>query len=472
MRPARTSHLLRRKRRGQILLNAIVGLVLAACSVLAFLSLSDSDGSEDGDSGPILTHTVARDDFEVIVTETGDLESASNEEVRCEVKAQGGGGTTIIEIVEEGTIVKQDDVLVRFDSSAIELTLTQQEIVTATDEAGVIDAESELLKAEKALEEYRNGTFLVEKETLEGELFQAESFLKSTQDSLTHTERMFKKGYASKTQLEAEQLAVEMARKSAQVSKIKLRVLDEYTYSKMVGELEANVKKSRAVLKAAKHTLTLSEKRRDELLEQVAACEIKAPSDGQVVYANDTRRDIVIDEGVQIRQGQVVVRLPDPSQMQVDTKINDTKINKVSVGSTCEITLDVNPDLLIHGKLIHIEPFPGPRRWHGAPIEYGATVEIIDPPSSLRPGQRAKINIISDRRTEVLQVPVQTVIIENSQHYCVLKTNAGWNAQPVSVSANNDSFAVIDEGLTEGDQVALNPEVLWDEISDGLTVTD
>lgn len=457
-------------RRGQILVNVIAALVVAAGSVAAFLAFADSSQSSDSDSGPVLTHTVARGDFEVVVTETGDLESASNDEVRCEVKAQGGGGTTIIEIVEEGTIVKaNEDVLVRFDSSAIELNLTQQEIVVATDEAGVIDAESELLKAEKALEEYKNGTFPVEKETLEGELFQAESFLKSTQDSLTHTERIFKKGYASKTQLEAEQLAVAMARKSAEVSKIKLRVLDEYTYSKMVGEFEANVKKARAILKAAKHTLDLSQQRRDELLEQVAACEIKAPSDGQVVYANDSRRDIVIEEGVQIRQGQVVIRLPDPNQMQVDTKINDTKINKVEIGSLCEITLDVNPGLPVRGKLIHIEPFPYPRRWHGAPIEYGATVEIIDPPASLRPGQRAKVNIISDRKPDVLQIPVQSVMVEGEQHFCVLKTSAGWKAHQVVIGANNDSFAVVEEGLKEGDQVALNPELLWKDVSESAT---
>ncbi len=455
-------------RNGQILLNTVVGLIFAACSVLAFLSFSEADSSNDGDSGPVLTHTVARGDFEVVVTETGDLESASNDEVRCEVKAQGGGGTTIIEIVEEGTIVEQEDVLIRFDSSAIELSLTQQEIMVATDEAGVIDAESELLKAEKALEEYINGTFPVEKETLKGELFQAESFLKSTQDSLAHTARIFKKGYASKMQLEADQLAVEMARKAAEVSTIKLSVLDKYTYSKMVGEFEANVKKSRAMLKAAQHTLKLSQQRRDELLEQVAACEVKAPSDGQVVYANDSRRDIVIEEGVQIRQGQVVIRLPDPNQMQVDTKINDTKINKVQIGSLCEITLDVDPGLPVHGKLIHIEPFPYPRRWHGAPIEYGATVEIIDAASSLRPGQRAKVNIISDRKADVLQIPVQSVMVEGEHHFCVLKTSAGWKAHQVVVGANNDSFAVIEEGLQEGDQVALNPELLWKDVSESL----
>ena len=76
-----------------------------------------------GDSGPVvsalddaLTYSVTRLDFEAFVTETGDVASASNREVRCEVEARGAAGTTIIKIVEEGTSVQTGDFIVMFDS--------------------------------------------------------------------------------------------------------------------------------------------------------------------------------------------------------------------------------------------------------------------------------------------------------------------------------------------------------------------
>ena len=444
-------------------------IAVAICSGLGFVFTNRSVDSAAGpETGQVLSHSVLRSDFEYVVTETGDVESASNDEVRCQVKSVSGSSSTILDIVDEGVFVEQGDFLIQFDDAGLDQALTQQEIVVATDEATVIDTQSELAKAEKALIEYRNGIFSVERETLKGELFQAESFLKTVEDSLIHTQRIFKKGYASKTQLEADQLAVRMADKAARVSEIKLKVLEEYTFDRMISEYEADIAKQKAILKAAQNTLKLSQQRRDELADQLAKCRVAAPRDGQVVYANDYGRKIVIEEGVQVRQGQVVIRLPDPNQMQVDTKINDSKINRITVGSPCRIVLDVNPDLEIEGVLSSVEPFPYPRRWHGAPIEYGAVVELVDPPASLRPGQRAKVNIVAEQRKAVLQVPVQSVEVRDGRQFCVVRNTQGlWEIRPIVAGPNNDSFVVIESGLKEGEQVALNPERMWDDVTTG-----
>ena len=455
-----------RRHVGQVLLKVVI--VLVVCSALGFLFVRKSEETgADADASQVLVHTVQRGDFVSVVTETGDLESASNDEVRCEVKSVGGApGTTILKIVDEGTLVKKEEFLLQFDDAALQQSLTQQEIVVATDQAGVIEAQSELNKAVRALKEYKKGTFLVERETFEGELFQADVNLKSAQDSLAHTERMFRKGFVSRLQLEAEQKAVEVANKAVKVAGIKLNVLKEFTLEKMVHEFEAEIEKQKAYLTAAQYTLKLSQQRRDELVEQTSKCRCVAPRDGLVVYANDYGRQIVIEEGAQIREGQVVIRLPDPNQMQVDTKISDSKINKVRIGTPAEIVLDVDPDLQIRGELAKIEPFPHPRRWHGVPIEYGALVRVIDPPRSLRPGQRAKVHIFVGRKKDVLQTPIQSVVERDGKHYCLIKGDGEkWSVRKVDIGLNNDNFVVVKGGLNAGDQVALNPDLLWDDVA-------
>ena len=35
----------------------------------------------------------------------------------------------------------------------------------------------------------------------------------------------------------------------------------------------------------------------------------------------------------------------------------------------------------------------------------------------------------------------------------------------MDIGLNNDNFVVVKGGLTEGDQVALNPDLLWDDVA-------
>ncbi len=56
-------------------------------------------------------HTVQRAEFVLKVTEKGEIESAENVNVRCEVAQRSGRGVKILEIVSEGTLVKEGDFL-------------------------------------------------------------------------------------------------------------------------------------------------------------------------------------------------------------------------------------------------------------------------------------------------------------------------------------------------------------------------
>jgi HlyD family secretion protein len=469
-RVARNKSEVASRRNGRALVNVLCGL--AVCSSITWFVVRTLRRPEGREAAvQVLVHEVQRADFVSIVTEAGDIESASNVEVLCEVKSEGQAGTTILEVVDEGAVVKKGEFLLQFDDSVLELALTQQEIQVATDQALVIQAQSELDKFRHMLNEYKDGLYLMVKETYESVLLQAESQLSSLQDALAHTRRMFKKGYVSKIQLDAEQQSVEMAKKATQAARTTLMVHNDFTRQRMISEYESEIEKQKALLKAAQYTLKLSEQRRDELKEQISYCRVVAPADGQVVYRNDYRRrpPVVIEEGAQIRQGQVIFRLPDPTQMQVDININDSKINLVSVGDQTDIELDSEPDLRIQGELVKIAPF-GRRDWDRGPIRYDALVRVVNPPPSLRTGQRAKVHIYVERRDDVLQTPIQSVVGRDENHYCLVQEEAGkWAVRQVEVGPDNDGYVVVERGLEAGEQVALNPDLIWEDVAGKLS---
>lgn len=449
----------------------VLACVLAVCALCGYALVRASIRRQGREATvEVLIHEVQRADFVSIVTEGGDVESASNVEVLCEVKSEGGAGTTILEVVDEGTVVKKGEFLLQFDDSSLQLALTQQEIQVATDQALVIQAQSELQKFTMMLDEYKDGLYVMERETYESALLQAESHLSSMLDAFAHSKRMFNKGYVSTIQLEAEEKSVEMARKAAQAARTTLKVHNEFTRRRMISEYSSDIEKQKALLTAAQYTLRLSEQRRDELKEQIGLCRVLAPAAGQVVYRNNYRRrpPVVIEEGAQIRQGQVIFRLPDPAQMQVDIDINDSKINLVSIGDEAVIELDSDPDLRIRGELAEIAPF-GRRDWDRGPIRYDALVRVAEPPPGLRTGQRAKVHIYIERREQVLQTPVQSVVAREENHYCLVKEQEGkWDVRQVEVGPDNDGYVVVEGGLRAGEQVALNPDLIWDDVAGEL----
>ena len=417
-----------------------------------------------GDNGPVvsalddaLTYSVTRLDFEAFVTETGDVASASNREVRCEVEARGAAGTTIIKIVEEGTSVQTGDFIVMFDSSALENDETAQRIVVANNRANLIQAESQLANAERTLVEFEKGLYQQEVTLIESEVFVAQESVERSLAKLLHSQRLAAKGFTSIEQLRGDQFLHAKANRDLTAAKLKLNVYREFTRERLTGEYNASIKQKTAQLDAAQSTLDLSTSRLADIQEQIIKCKVLAPSEGQVVYANDERKGVVIEEGAIIRDNQVVVRLPDIKNMEVAVRINESHVNRIQADQYARIELDADPDHPLEGKVRQVAAYPFPLRWHGAPLEYDTKVTVINPPSTLRPGLRAKVKIYFESQTGVLQVPLASIMEHEESHYCLVRTDTGWDTRRVTIGTNNNTHVVIENGISEGDVVTLTP---------------
>ncbi len=419
-------------------------------------------GQGPADSGQtVLLHKVERSDFDAFVTEPGDVASSSNVEVRCRVKARGAPGTPILKICAEGTQVEPGDFLVQFDDSVLQNDLLAQKIVVANDEALLIQAKSDLQNAQRTLREFEQGLFQQEQELLEGEVFVAEEELRKSELAMASSKRLAARGLITQLQVTAAEFAVDKARKDVAAARRKLDVYQRFTGEKMSGEYEAEIQKQEANVEAATFTLELSKQKLAEIEQQISHCLITAPAAGQVVHANerDGRGDTpeVIEEGTIIRENQVVIRLPDLENMQVDVRINESHVNRVKPGQPAEIQLDADPDNVLRGEVQEVAAYPFPLRWHGSPMEFGAVITIVDAPPSIRPGLRAKVKIVFESRPDVLQVPLAAVIEHGDRHYCLVREQDEWRAQTIQISSNNNTHVVVETGLVEGDRVALTP---------------
>ncbi len=372
---------------GRAFLAPIIILTFTLTSVLGLLWWTMQSGAVDPTADAVL-FTVVREDFEASITEPGDMESAKNVEIRCNVQSRGSAGTRILWVIPEGTKVEKDELLVQLDDSALQQELIQHEIQVSQDRASVIQATSDLETAKRVLFEYENGTFDQELAVIESELILARENQRRAIERAEYSVKLNVRGFNTRAELEADQFAVEKARNDVKLAEQKLKVFSQFTRERMLAEYQAEIEKQGANLQAARDTLRLSEKQRDSVNEQIVNCRIQAPSPGMLIYHTESDRresGAVIEEGVEVRDGQMIARLPDPTQMRVITLINDSKISLVQRGQPAWIELDTDPNIKLQGEVEYVANFPLPRRWFQAPIDYEVYVRVTTSDPALRP---------------------------------------------------------------------------------------
>ncbi len=447
--------------------------VVAAVPMIAWFGLPKlTHPSEEG--GPAM-RTVGRGRFVHDVTEHGNVESASNVDICCEVESHGGG-VMILWIIPEGTYVEPvpdwkpeqpgeepPDLLVKLDSSALEEKWMEQQIACNSSEATLIQARNVYQTALIAREQYVEGTFPQAKLTKESKIFVAEEELRKAEDTLAFNREQLAMGYVTDLQVQADEFRVEKAKKDLSEAETDLEVLENYTRKRMLGELESDIKVAKARLDSREHSHRIALEKLAEIQEQIDKCTIRAPRAGEVVYANVTdhhgHREVVIEEGITVRERQAIIRLPDATDMQVKAKINEARVSLIEVGMPATVELDAFSELELTGAVEKVNEYPLPSGWWAGNVkEYEAIIKINSLPEGLelRPGMTAKVSIRVEQRDDVLMLPVEAVFEHEGKHYCVLSKDRGLEARQVVIGSTNDKEVVVEQGLSEGEQVVLN----------------
>ena len=411
------------------------------------------------------------------------------------------GSTTIISIVPEGTQVKEGDVVCELDASTLVDKETAQEIAVekanallgqanedlaiqkTQNESDLAAATLRIKLAELDLKKFVDGEFPQQMSDIKAEVFTAEASLSRFTESCNFIRRLVQKGYKNQNDLEAEEQNLEDAKFKVSSAKTKQEVLVSFTKERTLAELQANVDESKleierirrkgngliiqltAEQKARKLTYELEAKKFERLKSQIENCKIKATQDGQVVYANtrDGRSSdqVLIEVGGTVRERQAIINLPDLDSMKVNARIHESRISMVHTGLTAKIKVDAYADEIFYGEVDAVASVPSSTSSFSRDIkEYEAVIKILDDPekvNKLRPGLTATIEVLVQRRDDVLQIPVQAVVTVGTRQFAFVVSAGSVGRRTVTVGQTNERVIEIVSGLVEGEQVVMNP---------------
>lgn len=429
-----------------------------------------SRGQGDDGAKNLILHTVAREDFELNVTERGEIEAFDVTEVRSLVKANSTTGNAILRIVPEGTVVKKGDFLVELDSSALKAQRTSQKILVNAAKAAEVEAKNTYDTAVIAKREYLEGTNKQERQTIESELFVAEENLNRAKEYYAYSQKLASKGYVNELQLEADHFAVEKAMKDLDTAKTKLKVLEEFTKPKMLSTLESAILIAKAKWDSGQNSHQLELEKLAEFDDQIAKCTITSPQDGVVKYAHvmDGRGDqqFLVEEGTVVRERQPIIRLPNADSMRVNLEVNESLIQYIRPGLPAVISPVGFGDRVLRGTVQKVNQYAEPTGWRQANVkEYKAQVSIDDPSTDLRSGMTASVTIRCAEVPDALQVPVQSVYAHGEKFFCLLHDAGKWEAREIVPGPTNDKFFVVESGLNEGEKVSMNPRAFLAQVT-------
>lgn len=316
---------------------------------------------------------------------------------------------------------------------------------------------------------------------MKDEALVAASQLAVVAESVEGAKRLHKREFITKQTLENEIVGLDKARLALQRSETELELFRDYEFpkeaEKMLSYYEeallslirskreemAKMSQIYARFRSAKRRYELELKKRQNLEDQVASCVIRAELPGLVAYggANDnyytSRYYDGISEGATLKTGQPIITIPDMSQLGVEVNIHESNIKKIELGQKVYITAESVPDKTLLGKISKVAVLPDSNasRYNPSLKVYPATVEIEGTHEFLKPGMSAKVEIIVSELSDVTFVPVQSVFVENDEHFVFLKTMTGYKRQKVNIGAYNNDFIELEEGIVDGDEVFL-----------------
>ena len=400
---------------------------------------------------------VKKEPFVHEILERGSVDSASNVEIRCQVES--ASGLTIISVVPEGTVVKKGDLLVELDSSTLRENVTKQRITVAGSEAKLAQSKADLKTAELTLTEYTEGKFNEDKMTIDNEISSSNEKVRTESDNVSFNQKLFERGYITESQVKAGEYALEQAMNEQKIAKTKMDVLEKFTSQKMIVQYEAAIETAKAKVKSDEESLDLDRERLVHLELQLERCKVTAPQNGQVVYYMPRwgGEEDLIKEGKKVFERQIMLRLPDPSQMQVKGLVNEANIRLIKIGQLATVRLEAFPNQVFSGVVKLVNDYPEPGNWMGGSMskEYMTTITILDAPDGIKPGLTAEAKVVVDEISSALQLPVQAVFEYGKKTYCVTYHDGQWDKHEVKTGPSNDKQVVILEGLNEGDLVVL-----------------
>ena len=431
------------------------------------------------------------------------LRGSVNAKVKHKLALQAPFSTKLVKVVDENVKVKKGEIVAEFETADLllkvedyKLTIEQtkkdlaiaqaerevlistnrEELRTAKDKVtecldaytryvrleGPRDRDTQNLAvsdAEKNLDDVET-TYQEAKDTYDNSIF-ADSAAEETAKKNVEKERQ--KVLAAETKLNSALLEKKLFKRYTYPNKLKdLRnklAQARLGYEKAKVSTEAKLTQKDNAIYRLEITLRNNERQYQRHSSWIPMMTLTAPVDGIVTYGDPDRiwGNPEVKVGMDGRRKQVIITIPDMSQMIVDVNLPEQYRSKVGIGDKVIITPESLETVKMKGQIASIASLPVHTiPWDkSTPKIYRTVVSFQGKNPKIVSGMSVQVEVVSRVLQNVISIPVEAVFEEGGQLLVYRKAFSGPEKVPIKIGASSDSAVEILEGLNEGDEVFL-----------------
>jgi HlyD family secretion protein len=365
-----------------------------------------------------LTIRVRRDRFVRTVVAEGYLRAVKATPISAPTEVQSS--QRVAWIAENGTALHQGDVVLRLDPTKMQRDLADGQTDLAIAEAKIAGAVARNESQKRAL--------LLDAEQAERE--QQEQTRFAARDARI---------YSRNDLLEGE-IDSELAKEKAENAR---------TRSTIVG------RQGRTEIELLQVDRSKAELQIRQAEKGLAALTVTAPHDGMLVLERNWRGESV-RAGGDVWPGQKLAEIPDPSAMQAQCYVLEADAAGLAAGCAATLIVEAWPDKRFPARVANVDALAKKRR-DEVPVQY---FEVLVVPEAtdrdvMKPGQRARAEIVLERQEAALTVPRQALVERDGKTLVFRRSNGRFEPVEVKLGSQGLVHAVVLSGLEEGDEVAL-----------------
>jgi HlyD family secretion protein len=176
---------------------------------------------------------------------------------------------------------------------------------------------------------------------------------------------------------------------------------------------------------------------------------------------------IEVERGESVNPNVPVMTLVGDSPFAIEADVDEADIGWIAEGQPVRITFDAFPEQELAGEVVSIAPLASVDL---GIVSYRVTIESVTTSLSLRAGMTANVEIVQERREDVLLVPNEAIALDpnSGRKFVEKKTPSGSEQVEITTGLTTDIYSEVLSGLEEGAQVVLSSVSFREQFRDLL----
>lgn len=269
---------------------------------------------------------------------------------------------------------------------------------------------------------------------------------------------------------------IQTARASMQEAELQANRANELTKTGALpksnsDDLNARVSSLSAALKAAEAQAVAAQKEVEALRVNSENYVVRAPISGTILNKPPEVGELVGPAMAGVVSQLGGVEIADFTSLQVETDVPEQRLNRVTVGGPCEITLDAYPDKRYRGKVSEITP-----RVNRAKATVVVKVRFVDTADGALPDMAARVSFLAKeldaqaiQEKPKLVVPSSALVTRGGAKHVFVIDGDHVRLTPISIGPPFGNGFVLLSGATAGTRVVSEPP---SDLSDGQSIKE